>query len=390
MDKKFYEKLNLFVHILVFDMRITKSDDYLKSRFFIYEPSFAKLLLLKLHLYINYEDTYLFLSPQSFNMLRLYIKTYLDYLPQNDYESSETIEIVRLLFSVGKKIYKSDLNDSKLFSIDLVRNSLLSDFWDSYLVHTSNFWRAYFDTMYAESTEESNKLKAIEICESMVFYNFFLTKDMEFTCKFIESCLPVKSINMKLVQNNVTLRLGKYLYKAHNTNSKKEYIKKIDNTKKLTMAFLVAYKLKFLDPKSISSIIVLNTQTSVRLLKGIASLRLHGSNFDMETRIFLWLKYVNLKSKRSLKYHVKPVVDLSNEEIEQIHIDVIRTKQWKGASYHAELEALTVDYIVRYTEHLDYFQGFNYILSFFYDFIGNKADLHALLDYVTNFLIKVI
>lgn len=379
----------MFIHVLVFDLKITKSEEYLKNRFFIYDSIFIKLLLLKLQLYINYEDTYLFLSVQSFDMLKLYLKTFLDYIPNNDYESPEAIEISRLIFSVGKKIYKKNLNESSLFSVELVRNSILSELWDSYLVHTSNFWRAYFDTKFAEKPEESSKLKTAEICESMVFYNFFLTKDMDFTCKFIESCLPFKSVNMKLVQHNVILKLGRYLYKAFSPNRKKEYIKSISGYKKLTIALLLTYKLGFINKDNIFPLISLNKVIHNRLFKGIIKHKLHEPNLNMQLRIKLWLKYISFKNNRSLFYHNKPVVELSEQEKEQIHIDIIRTKQWKGPSYHAELEALTVDFVMRYKERLDYFQGFNYILSFFYDFIGNKADLHSILDYVTNFLIKV-
>lgn len=377
------------MHILVFDMRINKSEEYLKNRFFVYDPGFIKLLLLKLQLFINYEDTYLFLSPQSFNMLKIYIKTYLDQMPQNEYESPDTIEIARLLFSIGKKIYRSGLSESKLFSIDLIGNSILCELSDSYLVHTSNFWKAYFETKYAESSEESSKLKTVEICESMVFYNFCLTKDMEFTCKFIESCLPIKFVNMKLVQNNVIIRLGRYLYKAHNPNKKKVYIKYINESSKLPLALLLTYKLRFFDQEGVSSIIRLSKAINNKLVRGMVKHKLHTGTIDLHNRVSLWLKYVSFKTYKPLIYHTKPVVELTNDEKEQIHIDIIRTKQWKGASYHAELEALTLDYMVRYTEHLDYFQGFNYILSFFYDFIGNKADLHSLLDYITNYLIRV-
>lgn len=73
--------------------------------------------------------------------------------------------------------------------------------------------------------------------------------------------------------------------------------------------------------------------------------------------------------------------------IEQIRIDVIRTKQWKNSDYHELLKSLIIKFIIRYESKLEYFQGFNYITSFLLDIFGNQEESLLILDYVKDILL---
>lgn len=74
--------------------------------------------------------------------------------------------------------------------------------------------------------------------------------------------------------------------------------------------------------------------------------------------------------------------------IEQIRIDVIRTKQWKNSDYHELLKSLIIKFIIRYQSKLEYFQGFNYITSFLLDVFGNQEESLLILDYVKDILLE--
>jgi hypothetical protein len=74
--------------------------------------------------------------------------------------------------------------------------------------------------------------------------------------------------------------------------------------------------------------------------------------------------------------------------IEQIRIDVIRTKQWKNSDYHELLKSLIIKFIIRYESKLEYFQGFNYITSFLLDIFGNQEESLLILDYVKDILLE--
>lgn len=74
--------------------------------------------------------------------------------------------------------------------------------------------------------------------------------------------------------------------------------------------------------------------------------------------------------------------------IEQIRIDVIRTKQWKNSDYHELLKSLIIKFIIRYKNKLEYFQGFNYITSFLLDVFGNQEESLLILDYLKDVLLE--
>lgn len=390
LSKKIYERVNFFVHFIIFDMSIIKTDEYLLTKFFIFEPDFLRLLLLKLKLYLLYEDSFLFLSFNSFHILKLYIFTYLDRLPQNEYESEETVQLTELLFLVGSRIYSADTALNGLFHINLINSSLLSHLQDTFLIYTGNFWKAYFDYKYSQSTEESSKLRTVEVCEILIFYSYFLSKNMDFTCKMMESYIPVKSINMNLICRNVTAKVGKVLYKANNLNARSSEKRKKTKDTKMIETILLCIKKGFISKSDVCSLVLLNKATSKGVLKGIVKTFLHQEKVDPQERLAYWLRYARLDGDSGpLRMQPVPVTKLSEEQIEQIHIDMIRTKQWKGEAYQHELETLAVDFLCRYEINLDYFQGFNYILSFFYDFVEDKNSLFTLLHFATNRIVTV-
>ena len=371
-------------------MNVAKSDDYLKEKFFIYEPAFFHLVLLKLQLFLQYEDSFLFLSAGSFQALKLLVTSYLDQLPQNEYDARETVELSELLFDVGSKIYRKETTENGFFDIELIRSSLLSNLEDSFLLYTGNFWKAYFDYRFVNSEEESTKLRITEICEDCVFFNFFLSKNMDYTCKLIENYVPAKSVNMKLIAKSVVSRIGKVLYKANTMNKSKKSVSKIEKNrnKKITKIILLCFKKNFLRKEEIVDLFVLNKETSEEIIKGIIKQCLLEKNIDQENRLLLWLRFSNLHKNDYFRIKQIPVSTLSESQTEQIHIDMVRTKQWRGEAYQAELEALAIDFLGRYEQDLEYFQGFNYILAFFYDYANDKKSLFSILHFISNYIIR--
>ena len=95
-------------------------------------------------------------------------------------------------------------------------------------------------------------------------------------------------------------------------------------------------------------------------------------------------------SKPSLKRKLTNVNqgNIDVQMIEQIRIDVIRTKQWKNSDYHELLKSLIIKFIIRYESKLEYFQGFNYITSFLLDMFSNQEECLLILDYVKDILLE--
>lgn len=371
-------------------MEIRKTNEFMEFNIVSEESDFIKLFLLKLRLYLKYEDSFLFLSFRSYYIVKVAILSYLSSLNQTSFEKSVTVEIGNLIFSVCSKIFNYDEINNQFFHLNLIRKSMLSEFGGSFLLDSGKFWKSYFDYKYIQSIEQSNKLKVLKICENMIFYNFFLSKDIDYTCKLIQDVIPFKNINMRVVRKNVISKLGKVLYKANGPREHKNKFKVLSKTKKLIECLILCYKCGYLDSEIVIKIISLNSEIKKGYLESLIKIILVTKSLEGKERFFYYLKYIQYSEwKRVYEFSKTPVFNISPEDKDQIHIDMVRTKQWKGKEYQNKLEILTLDFISRYKDGLGYFQGFNYIMAFFYKNLSEKEELFTILDFMTNTIINV-
>ena len=390
-ERKFYESVNLFTHIILFDMEIDRNDEFIVNRAYIYHPDFISLLLLKIKQSIKYESKYIYLSENSFSILKLLLLSYFSNLKTGDYESKETVNIVKLLFSIGTKVYNNEIIKFKAKGLEAIKLSLLSTLQNSFISYTHSFWQSYFDSKFIESKEKTTKLKAVGISKNMLLYNFFINKDFEKSSEFIQEVLPVKSIKVKSFKNDVLAKVGRIIYKATHNGNKHIRMTKLSKSKerKISDILILIFKKGFIDFAILKQVLFLNACIHRKVKKGIIKFKLHAKQLDDKSRIRYWMEYIKLKSNKLYKIQDEPVVELSEKEKHQIHIDIQRTKIWKGEGYQYEVELLLCEFLVLYKPRIEYFQGFNYIFSFFYDHLLSKNDFFTMLDYITNHIINV-
>ena len=102
------------------------------------------------------------------------------------------------------------------------------------------------------------------------------------------------------------------------------------------------------------------------------------------------VKEKSINSVESIKWKLtnmnRGVIDMNT--IEQIRIDVIRTKQYRISDYHELLKSLIIKFLIRYETKLEYFQGFNYITSFVLDLFPAQEEALLVLDYLKEVLLE--
>lgn len=371
-------------------MRIDQNDDFIINRAYIHHPDFITLLLLKIKLSLKYENKFVFLSVNSFSVLKLLLLSYFSNLKQSEYESAQTIAIVRLLFSIGTKVYNRDILKIKTKGIEVVKLSLLSTLQDTFLSYTGNFWLSYFDSKFLQSKEKTTKLKAVKISKAMLLYNFFINKDFEVSCRFVEDVVPVKSIDIKTFEKDVLAKIGRIIYKATNSDNKHLRMTKLSKHKerKITDIFVLIFKKGFVDLRILNHILLLNKKIGRKVKKYIIHFKLHKKNIADKYRFFNWLEYIK-PSKKRIFFLGGERREIDETERQQIRTDVLRTKVWKGEDYQLKLENLILDFLSQYKTDLQYFQGFNYIASFFFDHLPSRKDALCILDYLANHLLNV-
>ncbi len=74
--------------------------------------------------------------------------------------------------------------------------------------------------------------------------------------------------------------------------------------------------------------------------------------------------------------------------IDQIKIDVLRTRQSKPKEYKERLENLLLEYFFNLKENFEYFQGFNHITAFLFDIYPKTDEVYSVLDYLSFFVLR--
>ena len=392
-DERIFSKIDFFLYILIFDMKVfTKISKIKKSLKNLCSNDYLKLLLLNLLLFIEYEEKYLFLSDNSFEILRDFILLFIDQLSDSYMEDYETIEVIDILFEVSSKVYTTNVKKQN-FDLSLVKFSLLNILKNTSLYNVRNFWNNYFSFKFQNIVEKklTPKSKIIKVTDIMVYYNYFLSEDIEFTMQFIETCLPVKSINFNIIKKTCILKIKQELYHFNKEllDEKIDVKKNIDKKSKLKTIFSLLIKKEFVDKEIIIKILTINKKIKIYLSKIIVKKFLRQIPSNSLKRKDLWIRYINLNKKKPKFFRLNSkVTEIDKRMLDQIKIDVLRTKYNKGTEYQKILEDIILEFFENYNENLEYFQGFNYITSFLYEYFPDKKIVIKILDYISNYILK--
>jgi hypothetical protein len=397
-DRSIIEKLQVMIDFIIFNFQTTKSESTILKKFPVTSLHFIKLLLLKLKLFIKYEGKFLMLSSDCFGLLKALFLNFLSSIPQAKYEDDEVTEILCLLLAVLSKIYliKEEIfgHEKKTeFEISLIQNSLLSNIRETIIVSTSNFWKGYFDYKFKRRTnhEYSTKMKVISIAESMIFYHFFLSLDMDLSTVFIENCLQVFNINLRQLKNTVMLRVGQVLYTLTEFYNKKVSLKEVPQTAGQKVCFVLGLVVRsgYCDRKASNNILCLNHKIKNEVSQKVIEFKLRQKGVEKDKRKILWLKYADVSQDSEFKFSNESHKKLPNSMIEQIDIDIVRTKLWKGEAYQTRIRDFMISFLESVDANFEYFQGFNYITSFFAEVFEVKADFSKFMNYISSAIFSV-
>ena len=95
-------------------------------------------------------------------------------------------------------------------------------------------------------------------------------------------------------------------------------------------------------------------------------------------------KKANKKPQKTAQTRQKTDTIISEKNLNQIHIDILRTKQWKGKNYQKKIEKIIISFFKQTQNNEDYFQGFNYITSFLYDYFQNSEKVLEILKLISK------
>ncbi len=387
----------MLIDFIIFNFKTSKSEATILKKFPVNSIEFIKLLLLKLKLFIKYEGKYLMLSTDCFSLLKILFLNFLNNIPQARYEDEDVIEVLCLLMSVVSKIYliRDEMYYGKKateFEISLIQDSLLTNLRETIVVSTSNFWKSYFEFKFRRRANHDNstKTKVISIAESMIFYHFFLSLDMDLTTRFVENCLQSFNINLRLIKNTVMLKVGQILYTLTEF-----YNKKTDPTphfnKEQNVSFVLGLVANsgFCDPKSVQNILCINRVTKTEVSKCLIRSQLYKKVIDNGKRRFFWLKFASVTGQNDFKFFDAPVKSIPSPMKEQIEIDIVRTKLWKGEVYQSRIRDLIVSFLEQVESDFEYFQGFNYITAFFAEIFDTKKDFLHFMNHISSCIFSV-
>lgn len=397
-DRTIIEKLQVLIDFIIFNFKTSKSEATILKKFPMNSVEFIKLLLLKLKLFIKYEGKYLMLSTDCFSLLKILFLTFLNNIPQARYEDEDVIEVLCLLMSVVSKIYliRENMYHGKKtteFEVNLIQDSLLTNLRETIVVSTSNFWKSYFDFKFRRRANHDNstKTKVISIAESMIFYHFFLSLDMDLTTRFVENCLQVFNINLRLIKNTVMLKVGQILYTLTEFYNKKSDPTPL-HTKEISTSFVLGLVANsgYCDPSSVQNILCLNRDIKSEVSKSMIRALLYKKTTDITKRRFLWLKFASVSEQSEFKFFDEPIKCIPTAMREQIEIDIVRTKLWKGEAYQSRIRDLIVSFLEQVDCEFEYFQGFNYITAFFAEVFDTKKDFLHFMNHIASCIFSVI
>lgn len=93
------ERINLFLNIIFFDLALPKNKTDLKKNLFVFRngriltPDYVLLLILKIKLFIKYENTFLILNRDIFTFLKNFIIKFLNNFKLQNFDDDVTLEV---------------------------------------------------------------------------------------------------------------------------------------------------------------------------------------------------------------------------------------------------------------------------------------------------------
>ena len=382
-----FSKIDFFIHILIFDMKVIKKIKIVESDLDnLCKLDHMRILFLNLLLFLEYEDSFLFISDNSFDIIKNLILIFLNNLNIN--ESHKYVDVIDILFEIGTKIYTLNINRSKMLDLSLIDFSLLSSFKNTFLLNNQNIWKNYYNFLLKELKKTSlcSKSKVINVVEKIYFYHFYLSQDEEVTCEFIKKILTknnINSINFNSIKKSVMLKIGKYLYRFNKEIKKPLKIVKNQTSKIFqVLKILITKKSNFIDSEMLEKILSLNHEIHQNIILILIEKELYKIPLNSKNRKNLWISYINYFPYSSYKRNNEKKKEIDKQMLKQIKIDVKRTKQ----ENKKKLEKIILEFFEDCDESLEYFQGFNYITSFICDNFNDEKTLFKILDYMSKYI----
>lgn len=399
-DKTLDDRIQIFLDFFIFGLETTKSEKSIIKAFPLINTAAVHLFLLRLKLYLKYEGRVLLMPIFHFKVLLMILRACVQRFSNLDLVSPENMPYFSLILSIGAKIFIKD--EAKLasvvpvvFDFNGIETSLLFGLRDDTIFAAPTFWQGYFDLKQKKNypNAQSTKLKILKIAEVMMFYHYFFSGDLDATAGFIENCLSHYNANLRLLKKGVRFKVGETLhnvldvYNARHRGSTRRallsYREKIAKVLGLvaTFGFLAAHEL----PKKI----YLDRYIATALLKLLLKRRMYATRLSNKTRRVLWLQFVRLADLYEPPRQLQPHQDLSTASLEQIQMDVTRTRQWRGKPYVDKMQSLLLSFFYSQPGKLEYFQGFNFIVAFLHEIFPDQVELSVVLSHVARHLIPV-
>lgn len=376
--KNVIEQSDLIATVIINDLAVRGQDRHLRDFLIAADSDVLLLVLLKLKLFIKYEHEIIRVSPETMSLLKLLIESGVKSL-ESDELSDAMMELMNSVFYIATKVFVIDEFDGLLNASDvLVRSSLLFELRNLNLLKNQKFWKCYFEMIYFKlmKREGSSKLRKVKAAEKIMYLHFFFIEDVNSAQSFVESTILDSNINVKLIRSSAILKLATALHGNHRKTPIFDFV--FAKQDKVIRVFELTLKLGY----ATHSRMYLNRYIWRAVKAFTLKKNLMIPDISILSRRKLWS---NLSKK--VPFSPTPFRKISTSEFEQIKIDVLRTKQAKGPQYQKDLMGVIVEFFECSEETLSYFQGFNYIASFVYDYFDDREQTLRLLNYLERLLI---
>lgn len=399
-DKNSEEKLQVFLDFFIFSLQTSKSEKAILKLFPIHSTDFVMLFLLRFKLYLKYEGSVLLMSILHFKILQVLLSTCIQRYSRLDLVNEESLPLFSLVFSIASKVFIRDetLLSSvvpAVFSFDLIQMNLLFNLRDSTVFSAPNFWQGFFDwkfkKTFASPNSQSQKLRVLKIAEIMMFYHYFFSTDFEVTTRFVDNCLLKYNTNLKLLQNPVKFKVGETLYYIIDFYNQKHSTQRsvMSNREKLTKVLGLILTRNLLETHDFINAIYIDRYIANSLLKCILKTVLSQKTLLNDQRRLYWLKFIQLNEIYEPKLNLTQIRQLPVQMLEQIQIDVARTRQWRGKTYTQKIQKLIVDFFEQKSDKFEYFQGFNFIVSFLFEIFEDESEFALVANHIGRTMLLV-
>lgn len=371
------DQANIIATVIILDLCVRGEYRYLKEYLTTASTDVLLIVLLKVKLFVKYENELLFVTPETMGLIRVLIESGLRVFNGEEH-SDAMMEILRLAFYLGTKIYLARPRNGADSPHTPVEDSMLHVIRELPVFQVMNFWRTYSEVLFyrLNKFEGSAKARTINIAEKIMYLNFFFHADINIAQTFVEALLVNANVNFRIIRNTALMKLATTIHKAQRHSLEDRLV--FAREDKVRQVLDMTVRLGYLPPTTL-----LLSRPLWRRIRAIALHReLMKPGTPLLTRRQVWLRACGGTAcpRERLK-------TLRREQVEQVNIDVIRTKQVKGEAYQRNLESIIVEFFECTDEPLEYFQGFNYITSFLFDFFENRDHTLVALHHLRRTLI---